>query len=83
MMIIFIHIQNKMYFYINFNPFFKCYFFQNFDDDQQNMITANTDDLESIQLNHKEEEEMDELVVNENNYDQNFDFEEDKQTFVQ
>jgi hypothetical protein len=47
------------------------------------MITANTDDLESIQLNHKEEEEMDELVVNENNYDQNFDFEEDKQTFVQ
>ena len=46
------------------------------------MITANTDDLESIQLN-QEEEEMDELVINKNNSDEKVDLEEDKQTFVQ
>jgi hypothetical protein len=46
------------------------------------MITANTDDLKSIQLD-QEEEEMHELVINENNYDEKFDLEEDKQTFVQ
>ncbi len=50
------------------------------------MITANADDLESIQLNQQEEEEeeeeMDELVINKNNYDDKFDLEEDKQTFV-
>jgi hypothetical protein len=44
----------------------------------------NTDDLESIQLDQQEEEEeMDELVINKNNYDEKFDLEEDKQTFVQ
>jgi len=45
------------------------------------MITANT---ESIQLDQQEEEEeeMDELVINKNNYDDKFDLEEDKQTFV-
>jgi len=33
------------------------------------MIAANTDDLESIQLDQQEEEEeMDELVINKNNY---------------
>jgi hypothetical protein len=44
----------------------------------------NTDDLESIQLDQQEEEEeeMDELVINKNNYDEKFDLEEDKQTFV-
>jgi hypothetical protein len=48
------------------------------------MITANTDDLESIQLNQQEEEEeMDELVINKNNYDEKFDLEEDKERFVQ
>jgi hypothetical protein len=46
------------------------------------MITANTDDLESIQLNQEEEEEMDELVINKNNYDEKLDLEEDEQTFV-
>jgi hypothetical protein len=51
------------------------------------MVTANTDDLESIQLDQEEEEEeeeeeMDEIVVNKNNYDDKFDLEEDKQTFV-
>jgi hypothetical protein len=52
------------------------------------MITANADDLESIQLDQQEEEEeeeeeeMDELVINKNNYDEKFDLEEDKQTFV-
>jgi len=51
------------------------------------MVTANTDDLESIQLDQQEEdeeeeeeEEMDELVINKNNYDEKFDLEEDKQT---
>ncbi len=44
----------------------------------------NTDDLESIQLDQQEEEEeeMDELVINKNNYDEKFDLEEDKETFV-
>jgi len=51
------------------------------DDDQQDMITTNADDLESIQFD-KEEEEMDEIVINKNNYDEKFDLEEDKQTFV-
>jgi len=48
------------------------------------MVTANTDDLESIQLNQEEEEEeeMDELVINKNNYDEKLDLEKDKQTFV-
>ena len=47
------------------------------------MIAANTDDLESIQLDRQEEEEeMDELVINKNNYDDKFDLEEDKQTFI-
>jgi pre-rRNA-processing protein TSR1 len=50
------------------------------------MITTNTDDLESIQLDQQqeeeEEEEMDEIVINKNNYDDKFDLEEDKQTFV-
>jgi len=49
------------------------------------MVTVNTDDLESIQLDQEEEEEeeeMDEIVVNKNNYDDKFDLEEDKQTFV-
>jgi len=47
------------------------------------MIAANTDDLESIQLDQQEEEEeMDELVINKNNYDDKFDLEEDKQTFI-
>jgi hypothetical protein len=46
------------------------------------MITANTDDLESIQLNQEEEEEMDELVINKNNYDEKLYLEEDEQTFV-
>jgi hypothetical protein len=47
------------------------------------MITANADDLESIQLDQQEEEEeMDEIVINKNNYDEKFDLEKDKQTFV-
>jgi hypothetical protein len=51
------------------------------------MVTANTDDLESIQLDpqdeeEEEEEEMDEIVINPNNYDEKFDLDEDKQTFV-
>jgi hypothetical protein len=51
------------------------------------MITANTDDLGSIQLDQQggeeeDEEEMDEIVINKNNYDEKFDLEEDKQTFV-
>lgn len=51
-------------------------------------MAANADDLESIQLNQEEEEEeeedeeMDEVIINKNNYDENIDLEEDKQTFV-
>jgi hypothetical protein len=57
---------------------------QDFDDDQQEMITANADELESVQLNQEEEEEeMDEIVINPNNYDEKLDLDEDKQTFVQ
>ena len=52
------------------------------------MITANADDLESIQLDQdeeeeEEEEEMDEIVINPNNYDEKLDLEEDKQTLVE
>ena len=51
------------------------------------MITANTDDLGSMQLDQQEEEEeeeeMDEIVINKNNYDEKFDLEEDKETYVQ
>jgi hypothetical protein len=47
------------------------------------MISTNTDDLQSIQLDEEEEEEeMDEIVMNPNTYDDKFDLEEDKQTFV-
>ena len=53
------------------------------------MITANADELESIQLDEQggedeeeEEEEMDELVINPNNYDEKLDMDEDKQTLV-
>ncbi len=57
------------------------------DEDQQKMITANTDDLGSIQLDQQEQEEddeeMDEIVINKNNYDEKFDLEKDKETYVQ
>jgi hypothetical protein len=51
------------------------------------MITGNTEDLESIQLEEQEEEEeeeeeMDEIVMNPNTYDAKLDLDEDKQTFV-
>jgi pre-rRNA-processing protein TSR1 len=54
---------------------------KDFEDDQQDMMTANADDLESIQLDQEEEEEeeeeeeMDEIVINKNNYDDKFDLE--------
>ncbi|CAF1572733.1 unnamed protein product, partial [Adineta ricciae] len=59
------------------------------DDEHQDMVTANADELESIQLDEQEaeedeeEEEMDELVINPNNYDEKLDMEEDKQTLKQ
>ena len=59
-------------------------------DEGQYAINANrTDDLQSVELNDRdeqeeeeEEEEMDELVINPNNYDEKLDLDEDKQAFV-
>ena len=46
-------------------------------------MNVNTDELESIQLDQQdEEEEMDEIVINKNDYDDKFDHEEDQQTSV-
>lgn len=44
------------------------------------MDDNNDNDQQSIQ--EEEEEEMDEVVINPNNYDEKYDLEEDKQTFV-
>lgn len=45
------------------------------------MVTTNTDDLKSIQLNQQADEEekgMDEMVINKNNYTKNVDLEKYK-----
>ena len=46
-------------------------------------MNVNTDELKSIQLDqHDNEEEMDEVMMNKNEYDDTFDVEEDPQTFI-
>ncbi|CAF1188554.1 unnamed protein product, partial [Rotaria sp. Silwood1] len=58
-----------------------------FDEDHQEMMTDYTDDLKSTKLDQQEneedgdEEEMDGLFMNRDNYDEKTDLEEDKQTF--
>lgn len=63
----------------SFHCFFYIYFhllLKDFDDHQQDMITENTDQLESTQLNQEnddnekeeeKEEEMDEFIIDPNN----------------
>ncbi|CAF3401011.1 unnamed protein product [Rotaria sp. Silwood2] len=68
------------------NELKKHVYRKDFDDDQQEIIIANADDLESIQLDQEEEEEereMNEFIINPNNYDEKLDLDEDTETVVE
>ena len=72
--------MNEIYFYTSINlsiQFSLSFFFQNFEkknDNQQNQTNVNKDELEFDQ------QKMDEIVRNKNQYDDKFDHEEDQQT---